>query len=44
MFDYEDDGDIDSYDNIYEKLYLWDDKNEDGVCSINEVQVYKILI
>ncbi len=37
MFDYEDDGDIDSNDVIYEKLYLWDDLNEDGICSIDEV-------
>lgn len=37
MFDYEDDGDIDAQDNIYEKLFIWNDKNEDGICSTNEV-------
>ena len=38
MFDYEDDGDIDSSDKVYEKLYLWNDVNEDGICTTDEVK------
>lgn len=36
-FDYDDDGDIDKNDNVYEKLFVWDDKNEDGYCTVDEV-------
>ncbi|WP_337843257.1 hypothetical protein [Rheinheimera sp.] len=36
-FDYQDDGIIDSSDPIYEKLYLWDDLNSDGISSSDEV-------
>jgi len=37
LFDYEDDGDIDSADRIYDKLFVWDDNNQDGICSNDEV-------
>lgn len=37
LFDYEDDNDIDSKDVIYEKLFVWDDRNEDGICTTDEV-------
>ena len=37
LFDYDDDNDIDSKDAIYEKLFIWDDRNEDGICSTDEV-------
>ncbi|WP_448549269.1 hypothetical protein [Thalassotalea fusca] len=38
LFDYQNDGIIDSQDNVYEKLFIWDDYNENGICEASEVK------
>ncbi len=37
LFDYDEDGDMDAEDRIYPSLFLWEDRNSDGICTTDEV-------
>ncbi len=37
LFDYDEDGDMDAEDRIYPSLFLWENRNSDGICTTDEV-------